>query len=195
MLWINALEAQLIKGQEVYIESQWHGLVPCFSTIFLFFFLSVWQHCNSPSLLLLDTNDISANLQICRENWNQCPLILYLQSQMVRLDAIKPLLIQQMLSCEISLFWLAGCVPICLKAHYPRQICGPLPTPSLYRLLSQSIKYMQSDFFENREWPAICIKVFFTQPSFQRFQQRFSELSENNCSLWEAGATLNSKMF
>lgn len=50
---------------------------------------------------------------------------------MVCLDSIKHLLIQQMLNCEISLCWLTGYMPLCLKAHYPRQICDPLPTHTL----------------------------------------------------------------
>lgn len=49
---------------------------------------------------LLDTNYLSTNLQICRRNWQGYLLILYLQSQMVRLDTIKHLLIQQMLNCK-----------------------------------------------------------------------------------------------
>lgn len=60
--------------------------------------------------------------------------------------------------------------------------------PSL--LLSGSIKYSQSYFFENREQApsqfslsAPCIKVLYTQPFSQRFHQRFTLLSENNCSV------------
>lgn len=142
-------------------------MMPLFTiSIFIFFLLtqvySVWQNgyvITCFHYASSDTNYLSTNLQICRENWHQYPLILYLQSQMVRLDTIKHLLIQQMLNCWISLFWLAGCVPSCLKAHYPRQICDP---PSL--LLSQSIKYRQSYFFEDRELSALCIKVFYAQP-------------------------------
>lgn len=77
-------------------------------------------HCN-----VLDRNYLSTNLQMCRWNLHGYPLMLYLQSQMVHLDTISLFLIQQMLNCEISLFRLSGHVPLCLKAHYPRQICDP----------------------------------------------------------------------
>lgn len=45
-----------------------------------------------------------------------------------------------------SLFWLAGCVLLCLKAHYPRQLYDPIPCSAL---LFESVKYSQSYFFEN----------------------------------------------
>lgn len=80
---------------------------------------------------LLDTNYVSTNLHFCRRSWHGYPLILYLQSQMVCLDTTKLLLIQQMLNCKISLFWLAGCVPLCLKAHYTRQKCDPPPSAAI----------------------------------------------------------------
>lgn len=110
---------------------------------------------------------------------------------MVGLDTIEHLSIQQMLNCEFPLFWLGGSMPLRLEAHYPRQICDPPPalSPLLSLPLSESIKYRQSYFSKSRKrapfqfsMSALGIKVFYAQPLSQRFQQRFTELSENNCS-------------
>lgn len=50
---------------------------------------------------------------------------------MVSLDTIKHLLIQQMLNWEISLFCLAGCVPLCLKSPLTKANMWPPPPSSV----------------------------------------------------------------